>query len=220
MEPAAGSDHEINLRMEISGATIRRATLDDLDNLRGLWREFRLPEYDLERRFTEFQVAVDPRGWILGALGLRFLGVHGQVHSLAIRRADMEFELTAGLWERILALANQHGTHRLWTHQHGPFWTGVGFVEATPEDRRTLPPAMGDPKESWWTLKIRDEPLKLVAAEEQLAAYLELERLKSERLMRRGQVLKIAATTFAAVLFFIVLAALFLLLRGRPKKSR
>ena len=61
------------------GTTIRRATLDDLETLRGLWRECRLPEYELEKRFTEFQVGVDAHGWILAALGLRFAGHHGQV---------------------------------------------------------------------------------------------------------------------------------------------
>ncbi len=201
--------------MDLPGATIRRATLDDLETLRGLWRECRLPEYDLERRFTEFQVAIDAHGWILGAVALRFAGSHGQIHSLAIRRTDLESELTSSLWDRALALAHQHGALRLWTRHHEAFWINAGFAEPTPQELRELPPAFGNPKESWRTFRVRDEPLKLVAAEEQLAAYLELERLKTERLIRRGHLLKIVATAFAAVLFLVVLAVLFLLLGRR-----
>lgn len=206
--------------MSAPGPTIRRATLDDLETLRGLWRECRLPEYDLEKRFTEFQVAVDEQGWILGAIGLRFAGHQGQVHSLAIRRGDLEASLTAQLWERLLAISHQHGAYRLWTRDHGPFWTEAGFGPATPAEHTELPPLFGDGTH-WLTLKLRNEPLKLIAAEEQLEAYLEMERLKTERLLRRGQVLKFAATAFAGLLFVGALGTLFfVVLRNRRNPPR
>lgn len=205
--------------MALPGVTIRRATLDDLETLRGLWRECRLPEYELEKRFTEFQLAVDDHGWILGSLGLRFAGHHGEVHHLAIRRADLETDLNAALWDRVNTLANQHGAHRLWTRFHGHFWSGNGFQEPTAQERRELPPLFGNPSEPWLTLKLRDEPLKLLAAEEQLDAFLELERLKTERLVRRGQFFKLLATAFAALLFAFALGTLFLLLRRRRNTS-
>jgi N-acetylglutamate synthase-like GNAT family acetyltransferase len=199
--------------MTPAGVIVRRATLDDLETLRGLWRECRLPEFELERRFTEFQLAVDDHGWILGAVGIRFAGAHGQAHSLAIRRADLEAELQALLWERTITLAHQHGAHRLWTREHGPFWTAQGFQVANAHERRDLPPALGNPADSWLTLKLRDEPLKVIAAEEQLEAYLELERLKTDQMLRRGRILKLAATALAGFLFLLLLAALLLILR-------
>ncbi len=207
--------------MASSGYTIRRATLDDLESLRGLWRESRLPEYELDKRFTEFQIAVDSHDWILAAVGLRFANHHGEVHSLAIRRADQEAELRDALWERVLHLAHQQGIHRLWTRLPGEFWTLSGFTTAWAAVLKELPATLGAPADTWRTLKLREEPLKLIAAEEQLEAFLELERLKTDRLLRRSQVLKMFATAFAAVLFLVVLGALFYLLRrGRPTPPR
>lgn len=201
------------------GTTLRRATLDDLETLRGLWRECRLQEYELEKRFTEFQVILDANGWILGALGLRFVGHQGQVHSLSIRRADLHDDLVNALWERVESLSQQHGAYRLWTREPGGFWETLGFQPPDAPASKELPPAFGQAAEAWRTIKLRDEPLKLIAAEEQLEAYLEIERLKTERLVRRGQVLKMAATAFAAFLFVIALGALVVLLRKSPRKT-
>lgn len=203
-----------------AGITIRRATLDDIETLRGLWREFRLPEHELEKRFTEFQLAVDAQGWIVGALALRFAGHQGQVHSLAIRRADLEPVLLPAFWERLVAIAHRQGTYRLWSREHGAWWNLTGFGPATAADRSQLPPSFGE-SDRWLTLKLRDEPLKLIAAEEQLAAYVEMERLKTERLVRRGRFLKIIVTALAAALFATALAVLLVLVRrSRPTPAR
>lgn len=202
--------------MASPGFTIRRATLDDLDTLRGLWREARLPEYELDKRFTEFQVAVDAHDWILAALGVRFAGQHGEVHSLAIRRADQEHELGAALWERTLHLAQQQSTLRLWTRQSEPFWTDLGFTPAPSLVIKTLPPALGAPTHSWRTLKLRDEPLKLIAAEEQLEAFMELERSKTDRLIASGRFMKILAVGFIGLIFISAMATLFYVLGRKP----
>lgn len=209
--------------MPASDVTIRRATLDDLETLRGLWRESRLPEYDLEKRFTEFQVAVDANGWILAAVGLRFAGPQGQIHSVAVRRRDREEELLEGLWERLLALATQHGALRLWTRDTTPFWGRHGFGTARAEEKKAFPAGFGHVEEPWSTLKLRDEPLKLIAAEEQLEAYLELEKSKTDQAVRRAQFLKVFATVIAVVVFGIAFFALVLVLRrskGAPKRPK
>ncbi len=200
------------------GTTIRRANIDDLEMLRGIWRESRLPEHELEKRFTEFQLAVDASGWILGIIGLRFAGHEGQIHSLAVRRPELETELTAALWDRVHALADQHGAHRLWTRENGGFWSEAGF-EAPTASASSEPPALFGPSSHWKILKLRDEPLKLIAAEEQLEAYLELERLKTNQLVRRGQLLKILATGFAAVIFATALGLLFVMMRRSRRPS-
>jgi len=199
--------------------TLRRATLDDLESLRGLWRECRLPEHELERRFTEFQLALDANGWILGCLGLRFAGAHGLVHSLGLRRPELESELRTALLERILALAQQHGALRLWTRQHSAFWTDHGFLPAGTSDFAELPPALGSSAETWFTRKLREEPLKLIAAEEQLEAFLEMERLRTERLVRRGQLMKMVATAIAAVIFGLALMVLVAVFRRNRRTA-
>ncbi|MBX3747025.1 MAG: hypothetical protein KF833_17080 [Verrucomicrobiae bacterium] len=206
--------------MDPQGVTVRRATLDDLEALRGLWRECRLPEFELERRFTEFQLALDPQDWIVAAVGLRAAGPHAQVHSLALRRPDPDDTCTGPLWDRILALAQQLGSLRLWLREPGPFWESRGFRPATPHELHDLPPAFGQPQEPWWTLRLRDDPLRVVAAEEQLEAFLELERLKTDRLIRRGRFLKLAGLGVAGgVLLFLLAALLVLLGRGRAARG-
>lgn len=205
--------------MDPHGVTVRRATLDDLESLRGLWRECRLPEFELERRFTEFQLALDPQGWIVAALGFRVSGPQAQVHSLALRRPDPDDAWTGRLWERILALAQQHGTCRLWLREPGPFWEARGFTPASSQQLHELPPSLGQPQESWWTLKLRDDPLRVVAAEEQLEAFLELDRLKTDRLIRRGRFLKLAGLGLAGGVLLLLLSALLILLsRGNATR--
>lgn len=200
-----------------SGITFRRATLDDLESLRGLWQESRLPDYELEKRFTEFQVAVDAQDWIVGALGLRTAGRHGQVHSFAVRREDREDELARALWERMLALAQQQNLHRVWTRESRLDWIALGFVVAEARDLNALPATFGPADETKWLVRrLRDDPLKMIAAEEQLEAFLELEHLRTERLVRRSRMLKTLATAFAALLFGLALFGLFLVLRRKP----
>lgn len=206
--------------MPIPGITVRRATLDDLETLRGLWREARLPEHELERRFTEFQLAIDAHDWIVGCLGLRFAGPHGHVHSLGTRRAEMDEALADLLFERILALAHQNGTLRLWTRDPACYSGERGFGPASPAELRELPPAFGPAVGAWHTWKLRDAPLKLIAAEEQLEAFLEMERSRTERMIRRGRFLKLAATTVAAGIFALALAVLYKTLRRERRTFR
>ncbi len=200
------------------GITVRRATLDDMESLLGLWRECRLPAHELEPRFTEFQIAVDAQGWILACLGFRSSGTHGHIHSFGCRRGDLEPGLLDLLWERALNLANQTGCLRLWTRDPGPVWRDRGFQPATPSERRDLPNTLSEGREGWLSIKLRDEPLKLLAAEEQLEAYLELERMRTERMLRRGRFIKLVVTALAAGGFLLLLAALVVVLRrGRAR---
>lgn len=203
--------------MDPTGFTIRRATLDDLETLRGLWREHRLPEFELDKRFTEFQLAVDDHNWILAALAVRFAPHHGEVHSLAVRRADQEAELRHALWERVLNLAHQQGAVRLWTRLTGNFWADQGFSPANPSTLKELPPALGTPGDAWRTLKLREDPLKVLAAEDQLEAFLELERAKTDRMIARGKFMKLLATGLILAVFISALATLLYVLRQRPR---
>ncbi|MGE3310137.1 MAG: hypothetical protein AB7O66_09225 [Limisphaerales bacterium] len=196
--------------------TIRRATLDDLDTLRGLWRESRLPEYDLDKRFTEFQVAVDSQDWILAAVGIRFASSHGEIHSFSVRRSDQRAELREALWARILQLAEKQGTHRLWARPGDASWDDKGFALAAPAVLKELPPPLGGRSEGWHTLKLRDEPLKLIAADEQLEAFLELERSKTDQMIARWRVLKLLAVGFIGVLFIAAIGTLLYVIRRQP----
>ena len=87
----------------------RRATLEDLAQLRGLWQQAHLPSPELEKRFTEFQVITNGEGRLVGAIGLHVERQQGHIHS----EAYADFETAPGvrplLWERILRLAKNNG---------------------------------------------------------------------------------------------------------------
>jgi hypothetical protein len=191
---------------------LRRAVLDDLDDLRGLWTEFRLPAHELEKRFTEFQLVTDPSGWLVGAVGLRTAGAHGQIHSEALRRADLHAELRPLLWERLHQLALSRGVFRLWTREPHAFWRAQGFAEPAGDEAKQLPPAFGG-GDHWLTLKLRDDPLALLSVEQQLDLHAAEQRAETERMLRRGRALKLVGTILAVVVFALSGALLLAYLR-------
>src|SRR5205809_3015729 len=67
--------------MDSSNYRVRRATLDDLAQLTGLWQAMRLAAADLGKRITEFQVAEGPDGKVLGAIALQVVARQGRIHS-------------------------------------------------------------------------------------------------------------------------------------------
>ena len=60
---------------------VRRATLDDLPALKPLWESMRFSVEDLEKRLTEFQIAENAQGEVVGTIGFRMAGRQGCVHS-------------------------------------------------------------------------------------------------------------------------------------------
>jgi hypothetical protein len=101
------------------------------------------------------------------------------------------------------------------------FWNEKGFTTALAAILRELPPALGVSGEPWKTLKLRDEPLKLIAAEEQLEAFLEMERLKTDQMLARGKALKLMATAFIGLLFITAAGMLlYVLMRKRTTRPR
>src|SRR5437773_781501 len=101
---------------------VRRATLDDVKTLSALWQTMRFPSGELEKRVTEFQVAESTDGKLLGALGLQIAGRQGRLHSEAFSDFALADTLRPLLWERLQAVASNHGLVRLWTQERTPFW--------------------------------------------------------------------------------------------------
>lgn len=197
---------------------LRRALLDDLDDLRGLWTEFRLPAHELEKRFTEFQLVTDPSGWLVGAVGLRVAGTQGQIHSEALRRPDLHAELRPLLWERVHQLALSRGAFRLWTREPHGFWRAQGFVDPAEDELKQLPPVFGAGGEPWLTLKLRDDPMALLTVEQQLEVHAAEQRAEMERLVRRGRALKILGTALIALVFVLSGALLLAFLRRTRRR--
>jgi N-acetylglutamate synthase-like GNAT family acetyltransferase len=113
-----------------SSYQVRRATLDDLGQLTGLWRAMNFPAEELARAVTEFQVAQDADGRLVGAIGLQIAQRQGRIHSESFEDFSLADTLRPMLWERLHAVATNHGLLRLWTHEGAPFWHHCGLRPA------------------------------------------------------------------------------------------
>src|SRR5437870_4472776 len=124
---------------------VRRATLDDLAQLRIVWTKTKLDSTALEKRLTEFQVI--EAGGIAACIGIQVANQQGLIHSEAIANFTQRDQLAPVLWDRIQTIARNHGLHRLWIDEPDPFWIQYGFVPASKEQLRKLPAVFGRSEE-------------------------------------------------------------------------
>lgn len=198
--------------------TTRRATVDDLKALVALWQSAGFPVVELEKRFTDFQVAIDHNGRLSGAIGMRVVGQQGYVHT----EAYIDFSLTdlvrPLLWKRVQTLASNLGLVRLWTLETAPYWKKeVGFTEATPEKLEKLPEEFGSREQTRLVIQLKEEHAAPDHLEQQFQMFKESQRAETERMRQQAKTLKILATIIAVILFFFVLfGGIFLLKHGRP----
>jgi N-acetylglutamate synthase-like GNAT family acetyltransferase len=197
----------------------RRANLDDLTVLRGLWQSDRLPAYELERRLTEFHVAVRPDGVVIGALGIQVAGGHALLHSPAFPSQAQAAEGLPVLWEHVLALAHTQGVARLWLRGTlASHWEEAGFRSATPAHLKQLPAALGSPRGVWASLALRDEGVMAAALEKEFAALHDAQQEQTERLRRQATFWKVLAWGIALAFFAGAGWMLFLLFRQAPRR--
>ncbi|HEY3914033.1 MAG TPA: hypothetical protein VGN61_06060, partial [Verrucomicrobiae bacterium] len=84
---------------------VRRATTDDLAQLIEFWKTANFAEMDLERRFTEFQVAVTPTGEVVAAVGFQIAGSEGRIHCEWFADFAQSDLLRPLIWERLQIVA-------------------------------------------------------------------------------------------------------------------
>jgi len=195
---------------------VRRATVEDLDMLRGLWESMHLPIAELEPRLTEFQVVEDADGKIVGSIGFQIGSSQGHLHNEGLTDfgvADAAREL---LWKRIQTLSTNHGILRLWMRDDALYWTRLGFAPATEKELKRLPAAWNTEGPPWFTFQLKDE-VAINAVEKEMAMFMNAQRQQSERTMGQLRVLKTLAL-FIAILFAIIAfgAAGYLILK-RPE---
>ncbi len=189
--------------MDPSSYQVRRATLDDLPQLRGLWATARLPLEEMEKRFTEFQIAVDDASVVQAALGFYMKKTHGLVHSEMYRNPEEEPELRARLWNRVLILARNHGVHRLWTQSSVSFWREQGWKDPDFKDLESLPPLFGHPHSGWLLLVLFNETS--ISLDKEFEMFAQMERQSNERTLEQARKLKTFAYGFVAVLAIALL---------------
>jgi N-acetylglutamate synthase-like GNAT family acetyltransferase len=197
--------------------TVRRANLDDLPVLVGLWRVAGLAPLELEKHLTEFYVALRPDGVLVGVVGLRAADGQGLVYGEAFASPRQGEETRAPLWERLQVMARSRAVARLWVREGVcDWWQEQGFKPATPQEIKRLPRLFGPVGGGWLTFALRDETVLPAALNEEFARLQEEARAHNERLRRQASLLKWVAAAIAAVFFAGTLWLLLELLNRRP----
>ena len=164
---------------------MRRATVDDLPALRALWQKANTLPVDLEKRFTELQVAELADGQIAGAIGLRIERLHGQVHSEIIGDPAHVAPLQEAFWQRLQILARNHGLFRLWTISNDPFWGSVGFRPPGDKEKEKMPSSFGPG--GFLTLPLKEDTAEGLSVEKEFELFTQSQRMETERLMQQAQ---------------------------------
>ena len=202
--------------MEMANVRVRRATLDDLAPLTALWQTMHLPHDELGKRITEFQLAETADGKLLGAVGLQLAERQGRVHSEAFfdfAHADLVRPL---LWERIQAVARNHGLLRLWSREQAPFWNHCGMQKADEDVMQKLPAVWrGEPAE-WRTLKLRDDLETVMSLDKEFALFKESEKQRTARAFYQARILKVIAVVISLAVLALVVVGAILMIRKNP----
>ena len=203
--------------MDSSNYRVRRATLDDLAQLTGLWQAMRLAAADLAKRITEFQVAEGPDGKVLGAIALQVVARQGRIHSEGFVDFSQADKLRPVLWERLQSVARNHGLLRLWSQEKAPFWSHCGMVAADAESMQQLPALWRTDDGEWLTLKLRDDLETVMSLDKEFAMFRESEKQHTARTFQQARVLKIVATLIALAVLLLVLAGAFFVVKNNPR---
>jgi N-acetylglutamate synthase-like GNAT family acetyltransferase len=191
-------------RVSSSKYRVRRATLDDLSQLMALWEPMHYPTEDLAKRVTEFQVAESPEGKVVGGAGLQIAERQGLVHSEAFSDFALAEHLRPLLWDRLHAVATNHGLLRVWTREQAPFWNHCGLVKADAEALEKLPALWRGPTSGWLTLKLRDDVETVLSLDKEFAVFMQTEKQHTERVFQQARTMKTIMTLLAVALLIAV----------------
>jgi hypothetical protein len=187
--------------MSSANLLVRRAVIDDLPSLIPLWRGMNFSPEDLEKRLTDFQVAVDGQARVLGAVAFEVAGNQGRIHHEAFGDFSRADEARQLFWDKILMLAQNLGAYRVWTQEDAPFWKQSGLQPATREVLQKIP-AKWSAQGQWFTLQLKEEAaIKVLSGEGEFEAILRRDRAASlEAIQRRTRTIKTVATVIALLL--------------------
>ncbi|MBI5383768.1 MAG: hypothetical protein HZA90_03685 [Verrucomicrobia bacterium] len=178
---------------------VRRATVEDLPQLRELWLLEDLPADALEPRLAEFHVVDDGEGHVIASVGLATADKHGRLHSEAILLSEQADALRTLLWPRLQTLAKNHGLARLWTSLPAPFWKGTGFKKVTEETLALLPAEFSEDGVTWLTMPLRSEAMSEADLDKQIAVLRAMSLADNQRLQDRAKLMRMLALGLLAV---------------------
>jgi N-acetylglutamate synthase-like GNAT family acetyltransferase len=199
--------------MTSSNYRVRRATLDDVRPLMALWQSMNYPADELVRRMTEFQVAENTAGTLLGAVGLQVAERQGCIHSEAFTDFALADHLRPLLWERLHAVAANLGVFRLWTREQAPFWSHSGMVRADAEVLAKLPAPWRGHSAGWLTLKLREDLDAVIKADHEFSLFMAAEKQRTNRVLVRARILKAVVTVISFGLLALAIGVAIYLLR-------
>ena len=199
---------------------VRRATLEDLPALRELWKKTNLSLPDLEKRFTEVQVA-EKDGQIVAALGMRIERLHGQLHSEAIPDKN-DTALYEAFWQRLQILGRNFGLFRLWTDSQTPYWQTIGFKAPDEKAFAKKPESIPGERDKILTLAMKEETAEGLSVEQQFEIFTQSQKAETERLMQQAQTFKKIAYAILAIACggFLLMALKRLIKLPQLKKER
>lgn len=175
------------------------------------------PVADLARRVTEFQVAEDAEGRLLGAVGLQVAERQGLIHSEVFEDFALADQLRPLLWERLHAVATNMGLLRVWTRETAPFWHHSELQRPDDEALAKLPALWRGQITGWLTLKLREDVDAVMAADKEFALFMQAERQRTDRSLQQAKVLKHVATAIAVILLLLVMGGAAWLLMKNPQ---
>lgn len=184
----------------------RRATLEDLGALKGLWEMMRFPAGELEKQLTDFQVVTDAAGVVVGAIAFQMAQRQGRIHSESFSDFSLAEKARPRLWERIQSLCTNHGIVRLWTLEQAPFWAHTGFQPAPATVLEKLPEQWDRLKPGWQFLQLRDDQA-LASLDKEFAMFVASEKQRSETAIGQARVLKTITTVIALIIAALIFGA-------------
>lgn len=200
---------------------VRRATLEDLPALRELWKQTNLSLPDLEKRFTEVQVAENAEKKIVGALGMKIDRLHGQLHSEAIVDKN-DTAIYEAFWQRLQVLARNYGLFRLWTDSQTPYWQTIGFKTPDEKAYEKRPESISGARDKILALVLKEETAEGLSVEQQFEIFTQSQKAETERLMQQAQTFKKVAYVVLALAcgVFLLMALKRLIKLPQLKKER
>jgi N-acetylglutamate synthase-like GNAT family acetyltransferase len=184
----------------------RRATVDDLPRLKQLWALMRLPETELERQLTDFQVVTDEAGIIVGCAAFQMNQRHARIHSEAFEDFGLADYARPALWSRIQTLATNHGLVRLWTQETSPFWSRSGFQTGNAEALEKMPPNWDRSSAGWLTIKLKDEEA-LTSLDKEFALFVESEKQQRNQLLGQTKVIRMLVVGGILLIVLLLIGA-------------
>ena len=166
---------------------IRRATLEDLPTLRGLWQTalFSVPE--LERSLTSFYLVEGEDGRISGALGFESKGEDAVIRHVAWTHPDAGRRAAPALVEPLHRLARNRCLHRIWIENPGRLWEADApeLHDGVPPD--AVVPSWSGSRKEWkvWYLVHPDQENRIRAEFSRFREDRDEERMRVRRFARQ-----------------------------------